>query len=336
MSHARRTILRYLEEAQAMEVGLQRDLQAQIAITPAGPYRRDLERHLRQTRDHAERVGRRATELGLRRDPLRLGVGLAQAAIGQALSLARTPLALVRGKGGEEKVLKNAKDAAAAEALEIATYEAIEQLAAATGDAETERLAASIRADEEWMLERLREHIPGLTDDVLAHLAGKGAYDVTRTGAAEAAKDAGRAARETAEEAGERAKRGLRSMPGSAQVEGEARGAVAGADDLPIAGYDDLTADEIVSRLRGLTQIELGVVDGYERRHADRSTVIDRIGDLRGEQPWAGYDEQTATEIRSALRDAGEDERRAVREYERRHKERQSVLQAADRAPAAS
>lgn len=337
MSQARRMTLRYLEEAHATELTLQRDLKAQIAMTPAGRYRSDLERHLRETKDHAERVQQRARELGLRRDPLRMGLGAAEAVIGQAVSLSRAPLVLLRGRSGEEKLLKNAKDAAASEAMEITTYAAIERLAQQVGDTTTERLAASIRADEERMLERLREHIPQLTDDmVAAQLHDDPSYEAARTGAADAARSAARTARSTAGRAGGTAKRQARRAPGAAAVEGEARGLVASADDLPINGYDDLTADEITTRLTGLTQIELGVIDGYERRHDSRSTVLNRISELRGSQPWAGYDEQTATEIRSALADADEDTRSTVRGYERRHKARQSVLAAAERTPSGS
>ncbi|MBJ7521661.1 MAG: DUF892 family protein [Solirubrobacteraceae bacterium] len=337
MSQARRTTLRYLEEAHATEVTLQRDLQAQIAMTPKGPYRTDLERHLRQTEQHAERVQSRARELGLRRDPVRMGFGLAQSVIGQALSLGRAPLVLLRGSGGEEKLLKNAKDAAASEAMEIATYTAIERLAERVGDTTTAKLAASIRKDEEQMLERLSDHITTLTDHMVdAQLHDDPSYEVARTGAADAARSAARSTKSAAQSAGGAAKRGARRAPGAAQVEGEARGLTASKDDLPIRGYDDLTADQITSKLTDLSQIELGIVDGYERRHDGRSTVLDRVSDLRTSQPWAGYDEQTATDIRSALADADDDTRKAVRDYERRHKGRQSVLAAADRAQAGS
>ena len=46
-------------------------------------------------------------------------------------------------------MLKNAKDACATEELEIATYTALERLAAKVGDEQTANLAESIRADEE-------------------------------------------------------------------------------------------------------------------------------------------------------------------------------------------
>src|SRR3954454_17131836 len=160
-------ILQYLEEAHASEVGLVRVLQSQIAMTPGGSYRTGLEKHLRETRDHAERVQARLSELGEGDNPIQVGIGVAESVIAQALALSKTPLDLLRGSGGEEKVLKNAKDAAATEALEIATYTSIERLAKRTGDDKTAELAASIREDEEQMLERVLREIPKLTDAVV-------------------------------------------------------------------------------------------------------------------------------------------------------------------------
>lgn len=260
MPTARTMILRYLEEANATEVALQRDLEAQIAMTPRGPYRKDLERHLRETRDHAERVQRRASELGLRRDPIRLGVGFIEAAIGQALSLGRAPLILLRGSGGEEKVLKNAKDAAAAEALEIATYTAIERLAEQTGDTETARLAASIRSDEERMLERVREHLTALTDDVAAaQLRDDPSYDPSRTGAADAARSTARSARSKAKRAGRTARRQADRVSVSV---------------APWAGYDDQTVDEIRARIADSGDDVRARVAEYEQAHKARQSVL--------------------------------------------------------------
>lgn len=261
MSTAARTlILRYLAEAHATELALQRDLETQIAMTPRGPYRKDLERHLRETRDHAERVQRRASELGLRRDPIRFGVGVVEAAIGQALSLGRAPLVLLRGRGGEEKILKNAKDAAASEALEIATYTAIERLAEQTGDTETARLAASIRREEERMLERVREHIAGLTDDVAAaQLRDDPSYDPSRTGAADAARKTARSARSKAKRAGRSARRQADRVSVSV---------------APWAGYDDQTVDEIRSRIADLDDETRTRVAAYEQANKKRQSVL--------------------------------------------------------------
>src|SRR4051794_9839817 len=46
------------------------------------------------------------------------------------------------------------------------------------------------------------------------------------------------------------------------------------ADPFPIAGYDDLTAAEVVEHLRDLQPAELRQVREYERRNANRKTVL--------------------------------------------------------------
>jgi len=70
-------------------------------------------------------------------NPLTVVIGFWENVIGQTMALSKTPFDFLRGSGGEEKVLKNAKDACASEALEIATYTAIERLARSIGDEET-------------------------------------------------------------------------------------------------------------------------------------------------------------------------------------------------------
>ncbi len=154
-------------------------------------------------------------------------------------------------------------------------------------------------------------------------------------GAGEAAEQAEAAARKVAGTARETAKE-ARRVPGVEAAEGEARGAVAGEEDLPIADYDSLKAGEIVERLPRLSQVELAEVDAYERRHGNRKTILAKIDSLQGDAPWAGYDEQTAEEIESRVRGADDDEARKVRDYESRHKARKGVLEAAERAVAAS
>ena len=97
-------------------------------------------------------------------------------------------------------------------------------------------------------------------------------------------------------------------MPGVAQVEGQIKGAVASEGDLAIARYDSLTADEIVGKLAELSQIDLAKIDAYERKNQDRTTVLSRVTTLRGNEPWAGYDELTAAEVQAVLSE-GDDER---------------------------
>jgi ferritin-like metal-binding protein YciE len=337
MNSAQKTI-QYLNEAHATEQALTRTLQAHIAMTPRGAYRTDLERHLQETRSHATALEQRLEELGESRSMVVSGVGVLQSLVGQALALGKGPFDLLRGASGEEKLLKNAKDESATEALEIATYRALEHFARRTGDGKTARLAASIRKDEVRMLAVLQERVTTLVDDVIrSELKDEDVYDVSKTGAADAVrrgrKKVERATKEGARKAGSQARstaRQARKVPGVAQAEGGLKGAIASEQDLAIANYDSLNADEIVGRLSELSQIDLAKVDAYERKHENRSTVLGRIDSLRRDEPWPGYDELTVDEIRKTLARADAKQSREVREYERRHKERQGVLQTAE------
>jgi ferritin-like metal-binding protein YciE len=329
-------IVQYLNEAHGSEQALTRQLQAQIAMTPKGRYRNGLETHLDQTRRHAERLEDRLRELGQGgNNPIQVGIGAVQSVLGQMVALTKTPFDLVRGSGGEEKVLKNAKDSCAAEALEMATYTALAQLARTTGDGETERLAKSIMADEQKMLDRLLKEIPRLTDAVArAEFQGEGSYDVTETGAADAVREAGGAAKRTARKSAGQAKRTARQarkVPGVARAEGTVKGAVASESDLAITNYDSLSADEVQDKLAELSQIELAKVNAYERKNQNRSTVTSRIDSLQGDEPWAGYDELAVEEVRAVLSEGDDTRIKAVRSYERKHKNRAGVLQATER-----
>ena len=335
MNPGQQKVVQYLNEAHATEQALIRVLQSQIAMTPRGSYRSALEQHLGQTRDHAQRAAQRLEALGQGSNPLMAVAGVAESVVGQVFALGKTPFDLLRGSGGEEKLLKNAKDAAATEALEIATYTAIERLARAVGDDETARLAASILADEEQMLQRILREIPKLTEAVMrADVKGEGSYDLTTTGAADAVREAAEATKDAARKtsgATKRSARQARKLPGVATAEGQVKGAAASEEDLAIARYDALTVDEITGRLSGLSQIDLAKIDAYERKNQSRTTVLNRISSLRGSEPWPGYDELTAAEVQAVLSE-GDDERASeVRSYERGHKNRASVLKATER-----
>lgn len=317
-----------------MEKTLLTMLQSQIAMTPRGSYRDGLQTHLRETRDHAKRVQRRLDELG-GNSPIQLGVGILQSVVGQALALGKTPFDLVRGSGGEEKVLKNAKDACAAEALEIATYTAIEHLANSVGDDATQTLANSILADEQKMLDRILGEIPKLTNAVVgADIDGNSSYDIGKTGAADAVRSASESVTDATRGASSKAKRTARQarkVPGVAQAEGQIKGALASEEDLAIAAYGKQTAAEIVEKLPHLSQIDLAKIDSYERKNDNRTTVLSRITALRGDEPWPGYDELGVEEIRTALDEGDEDRTKGVRSYERSHKNRTGVIDAAER-----
>jgi ferritin-like metal-binding protein YciE len=335
MSKAKQKIVQYLSEAHATEQALATVLQSQIAMTPGGSYRDGLETHLRETRDHATRVKRRLEDLGQGASPIQAGVGLVQSVVGQALALGKAPLDLLRGTGGEEKVLKNAKDACATEALEIATYTAIERLASSVGDKPTQALADSIRADEQKMLERILREIPKLTEAVVrSEVRGNPSYDVGKTGAADAVSSASKSVKGAARDAtssAKRAARKARKVPGVAHAEGQIKGALASEGDLAITGYGKLTAAEIVEKLAHLSQVDLAKIDSYERRNENRTTVLSRIASLRGDEPWPGYDELSVEEIRGVLDEGDENRVKRVRAYERSHKDRSGVIDAAER-----
>ena len=57
----------------------------------------------------------------------------------------------------------------------------------------------------------------------------------------------------------------------------KARRAVGTGQSFPILGYDDLTAAQVQGRLDGLSAAELRKLRDYERRHANRKSVLAAI-----------------------------------------------------------
>ena len=111
--------------------------------------------------------------------------------------------------------------------------------------------------DLEQLLSRGRDEIEGRTSGV--RRAAGGAVGGARKQASGAR---GRAVRATS--------------PALAQADRARRVAGVGPN-FPIMAYDDLTADQVVSRLSGLTPAELRKVRDYERRNANRKTVLNSI-----------------------------------------------------------
>ena len=122
-----------------------------------------------------------------------------------------------------------------------------------------------------------------------------------------------------------------RKLPGVAAAEGALTGALATEQDLPIAGYDKQTADDIASRLNGFSQRELRMIDAYERKRENRATITDKIAKLTGDEPWSGYDEQSVGAIATALDDTDALTAQEVKEYERSHKGRAGVIETAEK-----
>jgi ferritin-like metal-binding protein YciE len=155
-------LIQYLNEAFGKEKELETALTAHIEMTTRMPYKKRLREHLRETKAHARLVERRIKQLGGKADAGSVVTGVAS----RAAAAAKGPLHAIRGTGEQEKMLKNAKTEYSEEHEEIATYTAIEALAEAVHDAETAKLARTIRREEERMANYLARLIPTLTKAV--------------------------------------------------------------------------------------------------------------------------------------------------------------------------
>jgi ferritin-like metal-binding protein YciE len=153
-------LVQYLSEAYGKERELEAALQAHIAMTEKGPYKKRLQQHLKETKSHAKQVERRIKKLGG-------GGQTLQGTVGKVAALAKGPLHAIRGDSEQEKQLKNAKTEYWNEHEEIATYLGIETLAEKVGDSETAKLAKAIRREEEKMAGFLLGQIKQLTGAVV-------------------------------------------------------------------------------------------------------------------------------------------------------------------------
>lgn len=322
MSTANDKLLQYLNEAQATEQALVSTLRGHIGMTPRGPYRDDLEDHLRVTRRHAQLVRQRIGELGTSFNPLALGIALAETIAGQVLALGKMPMDIVRGMSMEEKLLKNAKDECATEALEIATYTALEAVARDAGDRETAEMAARILRDEQQFLERLLAHVQQLARMVTtAEVRGRKTVDVSTIGAADKARATARSTARSARGTAAAARRTTRRAATTATRRAEeattaarrtTRSAARSAEGATTAARRTTrsAARSAKTRARATTSAARG-----------RSSASNR-------EPWTGYDEQPAADIAQKVHDLPESRKERVREYEEDHKDRVTVVEA--------
>jgi hypothetical protein len=102
------------------------------------------------------------------------------------------------------------------------------------------------------------------------------------------------------------------------------------ASELPIQGYNSLTASEVIAETRGLTQTELAKVYKFEKANQDRSSILDALESRFTELPIPTYDALTVDEITSRLEGQSESELKTLRRYEEETKARQTVLDRID------
>jgi ferritin-like metal-binding protein YciE len=164
-------LVQFLNEAHAKEAELEADLTAHISLTQKAPYKKRLQTHLKETREHKRRVAGRIKQLGGQAtsgvrapgvpDAVRELAGKGVAAVKGQVGIARAALT-----EQAETHLRNAREELREEWVEIGTYTAIEALANEVGDTDTAKLAREIRRDEEKTANYLEKLIPQLVKDV--------------------------------------------------------------------------------------------------------------------------------------------------------------------------
>jgi hypothetical protein len=122
-----------------------------------------------------------------------------------------------------------------------------------------------------------------------------------------------------------RSPRGVAGDPGSAEA------ARANEQSPPIPGYDRLNGKQVTNQLSQLSQVELAMVETYERAHGNRPAVLDKLRYMRGSEPLPGYDALSPDQIAKALSGADGETVKAVRDYERKFAHRRQVMEEAAR-----
>jgi ferritin-like metal-binding protein YciE len=165
-------LVQWLNEAHVKEVELETALAGHIGLTDKAPYKKRLQQHLKETREHKRLVARRIKALGgqpstgpaVPAAPKVVGAaaGRAKAAVKGQVAAAR---ALVTDQADTH--VRNAQEELREEHVEIALYLRIETLATAVADTDTAKLAKGIRRDEERMARYLTAELPRLVKDVV-------------------------------------------------------------------------------------------------------------------------------------------------------------------------
>jgi ferritin-like metal-binding protein YciE len=165
-------LVQWLNEAHAKEAELEADLRAHIALTKKQSYKKRLQQHLKETRDHKRQVASRIKKLG-GKATTGPSVPVAPRVVGETAGKA---VAAVKGQVGAARAaiteqaethMRNAQEELREEHVEIALYTRIETFAEAVGDKETAQLARGIRRDEERMAKFLNAELPRLVKAIV-------------------------------------------------------------------------------------------------------------------------------------------------------------------------
>jgi ferritin-like metal-binding protein YciE len=161
-------VVQWLNEAHAKEAELEADLMAHIALTEKASYKKRLQDHLKQTKEHKRAVARRIKQIGGEPSTSSLP-GVVGEAAGKTVAAVKGQLGVARAVISEqaETHLRQAQEELREEHVEIALYSRVETLAEQVGDRDTARLAKRIRREEERMAKFLTAELPRLVKDVV-------------------------------------------------------------------------------------------------------------------------------------------------------------------------
>lgn len=220
-------LVQWLQEAHTKEAELEADLTQHIGLTQKVSYKKRLQDHLKETRDHKRRVERRLKQLGGAPGGGALPGPVGDVA-GKTVSLVKGQIGMARAAVTEqvETHLRNAQEELREEHVEIALYSRIETFATEVGDKDTASLAKAIRRDEERMAkflaaelgrlvkELVRKEIPRDQRGSTTRRAGSTRRTATRRGAS---------TRSSAKRSSSRRSAGSRSSGGSSRRQAGAR-----------------------------------------------------------------------------------------------------------------
>jgi ferritin-like metal-binding protein YciE len=158
-------LVQWLNEARTKEAELEADLAAHISLTDKTSYKKRLQQHLKETRDHKRRVTSRIKKLGGSTSGSSVpGASAVGEVAGKAMAAVKGQAGAARAAVTEqaETHLRNAQEELREEHVEIALYNRLEAFSAEVGDRETAQLARSIRRDEERMAKFLDSELTRL------------------------------------------------------------------------------------------------------------------------------------------------------------------------------
>lgn len=288
-------LLDYLHYARAAEQRFADQASRQMTGLPDSDYRRLVAAQATQTRQRMHDLDARMAALGESRGRLSATAEVMRQLADDALEVSSAAVAagldVVRRHPIETTLVDLAREQAAATAFARTTHAALAEAARTVDDPATAELAIACRTELTEFLTELDSMMPALVAAALETADLRPSYRQAATAATrrvrEAASNLGEDAehvqhelRDTLDELWRRARRAPINPP-TGKARDTRANPVADKTDLPIADYTRLASTQIISRLPQLTPDQLTAVESFERTHAARVTILNKIQSLR-------------------------------------------------------